>query len=159
MITYYARFAPDRKAGGFVLTFPDFRYGVTQGETIAEATDMAQDLLMGLISDLIEEGKDLPKSGKKRSRTFRPISLPALQSAKVELYQAFRAAGLRKSDFAARMGIPKSNLDRLFNLKHHSRFDQIESAFPALTNHIWVEVPDPALHPRPEGSQRPPRHM
>jgi len=39
---YLALFEPDLKAGGYVVTFPDFGYGVTQGETDEEALAMAQ---------------------------------------------------------------------------------------------------------------------
>ncbi len=38
---YLARFEPDREAGGYVVTFRDFGYGVTQGETDEEAMEMA----------------------------------------------------------------------------------------------------------------------
>ncbi len=140
MVTYPALFEPDREAGGYVVTFPDFRYGVTQGDRLEEATEMAQDLLEGLIGDLIDQGQDLPKSSKRRGRSYRLVSLPALQSAKAQLYQAFRTSGMRKAELARRIGIPKSNLDRLFDLKHQSRLDQLEAAFAALNKHIWVEV-------------------
>ena len=140
MIRYPALFEPDREAGGFVVTFPDFRYGVTQGDTLEEAAEMAQDLLEGLISDLIDQSEGVPKPGKRSGRHSRWVSLPALQSAKVELYLAFRESGLRKAEFARRTGIPKSNLDRIFDLKHQSRFDQLETAFSVLNKHIWVEV-------------------
>ena len=53
MEPYRALFEPDHKAGGYVVTFPDFGYGVTQGETDAEAMEMAQDLLMLTIGDYI----------------------------------------------------------------------------------------------------------
>ena len=144
MVTYHALFEPDRKAGGFVVTFPDFRYGVTQGDTLKEATEMAQDLLQGLIADLMGEGGELPRASKRRGRHYRLVSLPALQSAKVELYRAFRASGMRKAELARRIGIPKSNLDRLFDLNHQSRFNQLEAAFAALNKHIWVEARDAA---------------
>lgn len=140
MVTYPAHFEPDQEAGGFVVTFPDFCYGVTQGDTLEEATEMAQDLLEGLVSDLIEQGEELPKPSKRRGPHYRFVSLPALQSAKAELYRAFRASGMRKAELARRIGIPKSNLDRLFDLKHQSRLDQLEAAFAALNKHIWVEV-------------------
>ena len=144
MVTYPALFDPDREAGGFVVTFPDFRYGVTQGDTLEEATEMAEDLLACLILDLIAEGKELPKPSRRRGRNYRPVSLPALQSAQVELYRALRASGIRKAELARRMGIPRSNLDRLFDLNHQSRFDQLEAAFTALAKRIWVEVRDAA---------------
>jgi antitoxin HicB len=144
MVTYPALFEPDREAGGCVVTFPDFRYGATQGDTLKEAAEMAQDLLGGLIADVMEEGSDLPKASKRRGRHYRLVSLPALQSAKVELYRAFRTSGMRKAELARRIGTQKSNLDRLFDLSHRSRFDQLEAAFAALNKHIWVEIRDAA---------------
>ena len=51
---YLALFEPDREAGGYVVTLPDFGYGVTQGETDQEA--MAKDLLMLTIGDYIRVG-------------------------------------------------------------------------------------------------------
>ena len=53
MEPYLALFELDRKAGGYVVTFPDFGYGVTQGETEEEAMEMAQDLLMLTVGDCI----------------------------------------------------------------------------------------------------------
>ena len=85
------------------MTFPDFSYGVTQGETLEEAIDMAQDLLSGLVSDRIDSGQPLPKAARRGGRNYRQVALPALQSAKAELYQAFRASGLRKSELADRL--------------------------------------------------------
>jgi antitoxin HicB len=144
MVTYYGRFEPDLEAGGFVVTFPDLPWGVTQGDTLEEATFMAEDVIAIILSDFMEKGKDLPKPAKRRGPLLRPVSLPGVQSAKVELYQAFRASGLRKSQLAARMGIAKSNLDRLFDLQHQSRFNQIEAAFAALNKQVWVEIRDAA---------------
>jgi antitoxin HicB len=144
MVTYYARFEPDLEAGGFVVTFPDVQSAITQGDTLEEATMMAEDVLAFVFSFRIKEGKDLPKARKRRGRFMRAISLPGVQSAKVELYQAFRKSGLTKTQLAARLGIAKSNLDRLFDLQHHSRFDQIEAAFAALDKRVWVEIRDAA---------------
>lgn len=62
---YMALFEPDPKAGGYVVTFPDFGYGVTQGETDLEAIAMAQDLLLLTIDDFIREGKLLPASSRR----------------------------------------------------------------------------------------------
>ena len=105
---------------------------------------MAADLLSGLISDLIRKGEDLPAPRKHRGRHFRPVSLPLLESAKVDLYRAFQASGLRKTELARRLNIPKTNVDRLFDLKHHSRLDQIEAAFRVLGKEITIEVRDAA---------------
>ena len=74
METYLALFEADPEAGGYVVTFPDFGYGVTQGETDEEATEMARDLLMLTISDYIRESKPLPVAKRHRGSRFRPIA-------------------------------------------------------------------------------------
>lgn len=144
MEPYLALFEPDRKAGGYVVTFPDFGYGVTQGETDEEAMEMAQDLLMLTIGDYIRECRPLPVPKRHRGSKFRPVPLPALQAAKVDLYVAFLESGLRKAEFARRIGIPKTHIERLFSLRHHSRLDQIEAAFAALGKRLHVEARNPA---------------
>ncbi len=141
---YLALFDPDRKAGGYVVTFPDFGYGVTQGETDEEAMEMAQDLLVLTISDYIRECKPLPVPARHCGPKFRPVPLPALQAAKVELYAAFQASGLKKAEFARRIGIPKTHIERLFSLRHHSRLTQFEAALAALGKRLHVEVRDAA---------------
>ena len=144
MENYLALFKPDVKAGGYVVTFPDFGYGVTQGETDEEAMDMARDLLMLTIGDYIRAGKPLPVPARRRGTRFRPVSLPALQIAKVDLYAAFLGSGLKKAEFARRIGIPKTHIERLFSLRHHSRLDQIEAALAALGKRLHVEARDAA---------------
>jgi antitoxin HicB len=140
MEPYLALFEPDRKAGGYVVTFPDFGCGATQGENAEEAMEMAQDLLMLTIADYIRESKPLPAAKRHRGSKFRPVSLPALQAAKVDLYAAFLESGLKKAEFARRAGIHKAHIDRLFSLRHHSRLNQIESSFAALGKRLHVEA-------------------
>ena len=140
MEPYLALFEADRTAGGYVVTFPDFGYGVTQGETDEEAMEMAQDLLMLTIGDYIRESRSLPAPRRHRGSKFRPVPLPALQAAKVDLYSAFLGSGLRKAELARRIGIPKTHIERLFSLRHHSRLNQIEAAFAALGKRLHVEA-------------------
>jgi antitoxin HicB len=144
MEAYLALFEPDREAGGYVVTFPDFDYGVTHGETNAEAMAMAQDLLMLTIGDCIKGSKPLPVPRRHRGAKFRPVALPALQAAKVDLYVSFLESGLRKAELARRIGIPKTHIERLFSLRHHSRLDQIEAAFAALGKRLHVEAQNAA---------------
>ena len=142
MERYLALFEPDLTAGGYVVTFPDFGYGVTQGETAEEAMEMAQDLLMLTIGDYVRERKALPAPKSRRGNKYRAVPLPALQSAKVDLYIAFQSSGLKKADFARRIGIPKTHIERLFSLRHHSRLDRIEAAFRVLGKRLFVEARD-----------------
>jgi antitoxin HicB len=106
--------------------------------------EMARDLLMLTIADHIRESKPLPVPMRHRGSKFRRVELPALQAAKVDLFTAFLESGMTKAEFARRIGIPKTHIQRLFSLRHHSRLDQIESAFAALGKRLHVEVRDAA---------------
>jgi len=92
------------------------------------------------IGDFIKQSRPLPVPKRRRGAKFRPVTLPALQAAKVDLYNSFLQSGLKKAEFARRIGIPKTHIDRLFSLRHHSRLEQIESAFAALGKRLHVEA-------------------
>ncbi len=140
---YPTRFKPAAE-GGFVIEFPDFGWGVSQGDSEQEAARMAYDLLVTLIQDHIKNGEDLPHPGKARGKGWRMIRLSALHSMKVELYRAFRDSGMRKSELARRLHIPKTVIDRLFDLNNRTRLDQIEMTFEVLGKQVDVKVFDAA---------------
>ena len=136
---YYALFEDD-PAGGFSVSFPDLGYGGTQGETTEEALEMAEDLLKCILAELIKSGEPLPAPRKHRGGKYRPVSLPALESAKVDLYLAFRESGITRAELARRIGSPKPNVERLFDLGHVSRLDQLEAAFRAIGKKLDISV-------------------
>jgi antitoxin HicB len=144
MLYFNALFEPDTEKGGFVVTFPDFKWGVTQGNTEKEALDMAVGALQMIVDDYIENGQPVPTPRKLRGRKYRAVRLPGLQSAKVELYNVFLASGVRKAELARRLDIPSPNIDRLFSLRHQSRLDQLEAAFKALGKELTIDIRDAA---------------
>jgi len=138
-MTYLALFEP-AEDGGYVITFPDFGYGVTQAESDEEGIELASDLLACLISDAIESGNELPKPKRYRGRKSRPIHLHALVSVKAEVYSAFLPAGIRKAELARRLNIPKANIDRLFDVRHSSRIEHLEAAFRAIGMEMSIDI-------------------
>ena len=126
--------------GGFVVTFPDFEWGITQGDSEDEAREMAVDAIVSMIQEHIRKGEDLPRPSKARARRYRAIRLPALQAAKAELYSEFLRSGIRKGELARRLKLSKTAADRLFDLTHSSPLEQIEAAFQALGKQLSVTV-------------------
>lgn len=57
--------------GRYVVTFPDFGWGATDGATRDEALAEARDLLRELIATTMREGADLPEPSRRRKR--RPL--------------------------------------------------------------------------------------
>ncbi len=73
--------------GRYVVTFPDFGWGATDGATRQEALAEAADLLRELIAATMREGMDLPEASRtSKGRPLIVAPLPiALQAA---LYDA-----------------------------------------------------------------------
>lgn len=140
---YFALFEPADE-GGFIITFPDLGFGASQAETEPEALEVAEDLLLCLLSISIRDGKTIPAPKKHRGRNYRAIRLPALASIKTELYRAFQASGMRKAELARKLGIPKTNIDRLFLFGHNTRLAQIEAALAAIGKRVSFQIDEAA---------------
>ena len=68
------------------------------------------------------------------------MSLPSLSAAKISLYSAMREEGLGKADLAKRLRWHLPQVDRLLDLSHASRLDQIERALAVMGRELVVSV-------------------
>jgi len=125
--------------GGFVVTFPDVPEAITQGEDEEEALLYAVDALETALSFYVESRRPLPTPSrvKRGQRMVRPS---ALECAKLGVYQAMTEQGIKKAELARRLGWHMPQVDRLFDLKHASRLDQLEAAARALGRQVEVRV-------------------
>jgi antitoxin HicB len=114
------------------VTFPDFGVGVTQGETREEALTQAADLLETMVANYMAEGWDLPDPSPPL------VGLAPLVAAKAELYRAMRKAGIGKAELARRIGVSPQQTERLFDIHHASRLDQLEAAMRAFGRRLVV---------------------
>jgi antitoxin HicB len=144
MLSYQVKFDEPDDQGFVVVHFPDFEWGVTQGESEEEALEMAADVIEIYLAECIKKSMPLPISKKRAGKQYRSVRLPALVAAKAELYAAFLKAGVTKAELGRRLHMPRMNVDRLFDLHHHSRLDQIEAAFRAMGKELAITVHDAA---------------
>ena len=122
--------------GGYVVTFPDFGVGATQGDSFDEALGQAGDLLETMVANYMAEGWDLPAPSPPAGRPL--VRLAPLVAAKAEVYHAMRTAGISKAELARRVGISPQQAQRLFDIHHASRLDQIDAALAALGRRLVV---------------------
>src|SRR5260370_16866472 len=80
--------------GGYVVTLPDIGYGATQGDTLGEALAQAEDLLQEAVLGMMAHGEEVPLPSPAKGRPT--VALPALTAAKLEAYPAIPAAALNK---------------------------------------------------------------
>jgi antitoxin HicB len=140
VIVYPARL--DRDKDGITVTFPDIPEAVTDGDSEEEAMKYAVDAIITAFSEYIKRRRAIPPASEPRGKDVRMVFLPALEEAKIWLYEAMRQAGVRKADLARRLGWQKSQVDRLLDLRHHSRLDQIEAALGKLHKRLAIQVED-----------------
>lgn len=124
--------------GGFVVTFPDIPEAITQGEDEADALSHAVDALETALSFYVDDRKPLPIPSH---RPDLPTVCPsALESLKLALYSEMLTQGIRKAELARRLGWKAPQVDRLFDLTHESRLNQLEQAAKALGRHICLTL-------------------
>ncbi len=122
-----------------LVTFPDVPEAITFGADEDEGLLQAVDALETVLSIYVDARAPLPKPSKptRGQNTVRPS---ALDVAKLGLYQAMTDQGVKKAELARRLGWHMPQVDRLFDLGHASRFDQLEAAARALGKQIDVRV-------------------
>lgn len=121
-----------------LVTFPDVPEAITFGATEEEALQHAVDALESALSFYVAERKPLPiPSARPDLATVRPSTL---ESIKLGIYQEMLNQGIRKAELARRLGWKGPQVDRLFDLQHASKLDQLEAAAKALGKHIEVTL-------------------
>lgn len=140
MIQYSVRL--EREGSKILVAFPDFPNVHTYGDDEAEALTRAVDALETYLMSMIEDREVIPKP--RSVKRGRSITLPALTEAKLELYRQMRASGIGKAELARRLHCHLPQIDRLLDLSHGSRLDQIEQALLAVGKRLTVSFEDAA---------------
>ena len=139
MLAYPVELTPDDN-DTFLVTCPDLPEVTTFGEDTEDALLRAVDAIEEALAGRIAAREDIPTPSQSLGRPV--VILPALTDAKVALYRSMREAGVRKADLARRLNVHAPQVDRLLDLTHASRLDQMEAAFKALGRRLDVRVMD-----------------
>ena len=67
-------------------------------------------------------------------------TLPTLTAVKVMLYQGMREQGVGKAELARRLGWHLPQVDRVLDIQHKSRLDQIDAALGAIGQQLYVQA-------------------
>ena len=117
-----------------LVTSPDFpelaTFGMDRDEAIARAVDAVEEAIAGRIHD----GLDVPLPSQGRDLAL----LPTLTAVKVMLYRGMREQGIGKAELARRLGWHLPQVDRVLDVQHHSRMDQMDAAMGAIGRHLYV---------------------
>ncbi|GGE25359.1 hypothetical protein GCM10011390_51010 [Aureimonas endophytica] len=110
----------------------------TSGETLEAALENARAAIIAAIGQRIAHG--VPVALPIHRGGGPTVELSALIGAKVALHNALLDNDLRRLDLAKRIGARTAHLDRLLDLDHRSRLDELEEAFEALGQVLEVRA-------------------
>lgn len=134
MISYPVTLSPDD--GGFLVTSPDFpeltTFGTTQDEALMYAIGAFEEAIAARIADR----EDLPEPSRGRTR----VVLPTQTALTTLLYQTMKRERVTKAELARRLHCHAPQVDRLLDLNHASRMDQIDAAFSAVGHRLVVSL-------------------
>ena len=129
--------------GRYVVVFPDFGWGATDGATREEALGEARDLLRELIATTMREGKALPERSQTDEK--RPLVVPPVAIAlKAAFYEAFREAGMSRRRLAHDLGVAESEVRRMLNPDHATKAATIDRALRRLGKRVIVTIGEAA---------------
>ena len=140
MPMYNVNLEPDDN-GTLLVTCPDLSEVGTFGDDRDDALRHAADAIEEALAARIARREAIPAPSGAGEYV---VDLPALTVAKVALYRAAREAGVSKAELGRRLQWHPPQVDRLFDLNHASRLDQLDLVFRMLGKTVVLSVEDAA---------------
>lgn len=124
--------------GTILVTFPDVPEAMTFGDDEEEAPLRARDALETALAMYVDEKQDLPRPSDPKGRQV--VTPDAIECAKLGIYQTMREQRIRKTELARRMNWHLPQVERLLDLGHSSRVEQIELAAAAIGKRLVMSI-------------------
>lgn len=110
------------------------------GDTVEEALTEVLDALEVAFSIYMEKRLPIPAPSETLEEGEYWAELSPMSALKIKLYHEMLAQKITKAELARRLNWNQTQADRLWSLKHKSKFETFESAFKALGKRLDVVV-------------------
>lgn len=138
MLNYPITLTPDSN-GTLLVGFTDFPEANSVGDSMAHALTEAVDALITTLEFYFDERQPVPLPSKPTPGQ-QTVALPALETAKVLLWNEMQRQNLRKAELARMLNVHQPQIDRLFDLRHSSKLDFVEQAALALGRRLAITL-------------------
>jgi antitoxin HicB len=138
MLIYPITLTPDSN-GTYLVGFPDLPEANSVGDDKEDALNNAVNALETALSIYFDERRPVPLPSAADAGDA-VVTLPALETAKVLLWNEMHAQKMRKADLARRLDVHMPQIDRLFDLGHSSKIEFVEQAAKALGKSLNVSL-------------------
>ena len=110
----------------------------TYGDDEEKALSRAVDALTTMIAAYMRYRQPVPPPTVRREGPT--VALPPLLVAKIELYNAMLAQKVNKAELGRRLRWHLPQVDRVLDVRHASRLDQLEQALAAVGKRLELRV-------------------
>jgi antitoxin HicB len=137
---YSATLEPDPD-GGFLVTFVDVPEAITHGATREEALANASEALGLALRGYAAGGQGLPQPA---AQAGLPVYVDADDALKLAVIDAFRTAGITKTELARRMGKSENEARRILDPDHPTKLGTLQAALRAMNRQVAITLVDAA---------------
>ena len=134
MLCYPVKLTKDD--GTVLVAFPDFPEAHTFGEDRDEALMRAVHALMTIIEAYMKIRQRIPPPSRGRTT----VEVPPLMVAKIALHNEVITQRVSKAELGRRLNWHLPQVDRVLDVRHASRLDQLEQALGAVGCRLDVSV-------------------
>lgn len=124
--------------GGYVATFPDVPGAIAGGPSRAAAMLEARAALGVMLCEIAGSGEPVPAPG--RHQGLPRLAPHASDAVKVALIEAFRDAGISKTELARRLARTETEARRILDPHHPTKLPLMEQALAALGRTLVIET-------------------
>jgi antitoxin HicB len=126
-----------------MVEFLDIPWAHTFGNDVHDALQHAVDCLITAVAYNVRHSEDIPEPSRPKSGQHT-VTLPPLEATKVAIYVEMRRQRITKGELARQLGQDPKQVDRLLDVLHASRHDQLDKALAALGKRLEIVIRDAA---------------
>lgn len=126
-----------------VVSFPDVPEAITEGDTREEALANAVEALGLALLTYPRRGLSLPAPSDVGPGLV-PVSVAPATAAKLAVLEAFREAGISKTELAKRLAVNEKEVRRILDPMHATKIGALDAALTALGRRMVVTIMDAA---------------
>lgn len=134
---YALRIEPD--GDGFLAKFRDIPEALTGGDTYEETIELAQDALISAMDFYFEDKRKVPAPTALQDGEVA-IDLPMSLAAKVLLLNEMLEQNIRPALLASKLHTTRQEVNRLTNLHHQTKIDNVANALKVLGKELTLHV-------------------
>lgn len=135
-LAYRVELTPDDN-DTLLVTCPDLPEVTTFGDDVEDALMRAEEAICTALAYRMDHREEIPAPTAGEGTR---VEVPTEVALKARVYQILKRSGIKRADLARRLNQHGPQVDRLFNLRHVSKIEQLDAALRAVGQRIVFTI-------------------